>query len=242
MKRRNDVEALRAYKVICDKLSKSGFPPKLNVMDNEATAAVKRQIIKSGANHQLAEPNNHQVNAAERAICMWKNHFIAGSCSTDPDFLIGQWDKLTEQATMTLNMLRTSRLDPNLSAHAQLDGQFDYNKTPLAPPGTRALAFEDPGTRDSWAPHGKKAFVIGPAMEHYRSKKFHMPKTNATRITGTYELFPRHSKVPVISPTDTVAHAATELIDAIRHPNPTSPMPKLTPRHLNALRHLAKIF
>jgi hypothetical protein len=68
---------------------------------------------------------------------------------------------------MTLNLLQTSRLNPRLSAHAQLHGMFDFNRTPLAPPGTRALVFEDPKSRESWAPHGKEAWYVGPATEHY---------------------------------------------------------------------------
>ena len=43
---------------------------------------------------------------------------------------------------MTLNMLRTSRSDPSKSAYEVLEGKFDYNKTPLAPPGTKALIYK----------------------------------------------------------------------------------------------------
>ena len=87
------------------------------------------------------EPHNHRVNAAEKSIQTFKNHFIAGLCTTDPDFPIQLWDALLEQAQDTLNMLRTSRINPKLSAYATLEGQFNFNQTPLAPPGTRALAF-----------------------------------------------------------------------------------------------------
>jgi hypothetical protein len=55
-----------------------------------------------------------------------------------------------------LNLLRTSQLNPKLLAHAQIYGLFDYNKMPLAPPGTQALIFEDPDTRQSGRPMAKK--------------------------------------------------------------------------------------
>ena len=87
------------------------------------------------------------MNAAERAIGTFKSHFIAGLATTDPKFPIRLWDQLLPQAELTLNLLRTSRINKNLSAYAQLDGMFDYNKTPLAPPGTRVLLFEDGTTK-----------------------------------------------------------------------------------------------
>ena len=40
---------------------------------------------------------------------------------------------------MTLNLLRPVRYNPKLSAYAYLEGQHDYNKVPLAPPGTRVI-------------------------------------------------------------------------------------------------------
>jgi hypothetical protein len=55
-------------------------------MDNEASAAVKRVIKQTQAAYQLVEPNNHRVNAAERAIRTFKNHFMAGLSSVNPAF------------------------------------------------------------------------------------------------------------------------------------------------------------
>jgi len=41
------------------------------------------------------------------------------------------WDKLLQQAELTLNLLRGSRMNPKLAAWEQLHGVFDYNATPL---------------------------------------------------------------------------------------------------------------
>ena len=105
--------------------------------------------MQTGANYQLVEPQNHRVNAAERAIQTFKHHFIAGLSSTNPKFPIALWDMLIPQAVLTLNLLQTSRVNPKLSVYAQLNGQFDFTRPPLAPPGTRVLLFEDPTTRKS---------------------------------------------------------------------------------------------
>jgi hypothetical protein len=65
-------------------------------------------------------------------------------------------------------MLRTSRINPKLLAATHIFGQHDFNRSPLAPPGTRIIAYETPGKRKNLAPHGQGGWYIGPALEHYR--------------------------------------------------------------------------
>ena len=102
--------------------------------------------------YQLVRPHNHRVLAAERCIRTFKNHFIAGLASTDPKFPFYLWDHLLKQAEITLNLMRNSRQNPQLSAYTHMYGIFDFNKTPIAPPGTKSVIFEDPDTRASWGP------------------------------------------------------------------------------------------
>ena len=64
--------------------------------------------------------HNHRANVAERAIQTFKNHFKAGLASVDEQFPIAEWDRLLDQAFLTLNLLRTARVNPKLSAHAYL--------------------------------------------------------------------------------------------------------------------------
>jgi hypothetical protein len=97
----------------------------------------------------------HRRNAAERAIRTFKDHFIASLCSLDQAFPLHLWDRLVPQAFITLNLLRASRFHPQLSAWAALNGNFEINRTPLAPPGIRVLlVHEKPAQRDSWSPAG----------------------------------------------------------------------------------------
>jgi hypothetical protein len=104
----------------------------------------------------------------ERAIQTWKIHFKAGLATCDPDFPLREWDKLIEQANITLNILRSSRSNPELSAWAFLFGEFNFNKTPLAPPGTRSIAHVDANNQQSWDLHGEAGWYVGPALNHYR--------------------------------------------------------------------------
>ena len=54
------------------------------------------------------------------------------------------------QAVTSLNLIRSARINPNLSSYAYVFRQFDYNKTPLAPPGTRVVAHDTPEKRAMW--------------------------------------------------------------------------------------------
>ena len=69
--------------------------------------------------------------------------------SLDPNFSIAEWDRLLPQIELTLNLLRVSHVNPKLSAYAYLNGQFDYNRTPLVPMGTRVIAHLKPDVRAS---------------------------------------------------------------------------------------------
>jgi hypothetical protein len=77
---------LHAYKTIHTRLTTAGLCPKLQRLDNEASLILKDFMTKEGIDYQLVPPGVHCCNAAERAICTFNNHFIAGLCSTDKNF------------------------------------------------------------------------------------------------------------------------------------------------------------
>jgi hypothetical protein len=153
MKSRSDTEAIRAYTKIYDELTAKGLKPTFQTMDNEASTALKHFLHSKDIECQLVAPHVHQQNAAERVIQTFKNNFITMPCSTDKQFPIHLWDRLIPQSAITLNLLRQSCLNPKLSAHAKLNGPFNYNATPIAPPGTRVIIHEKPDQRGLWLPH-----------------------------------------------------------------------------------------
>jgi hypothetical protein len=99
------------------------------------------------------------------------------------------WHRILPQAVITLNMLRTSRINPKLSAATHIFGQHDYKIAPMAPPGTVIIAHETPGRRQTWAPHGQDGWYIGPSLEHYRCYTAYITKTRSTRIVETVNFF-----------------------------------------------------
>lgn len=242
LRNRTDAEMLRGYDTAHATLTSHGLRPQLQILDNEASHALKSRIKANESSYQLVPPAVHRANAAERAIRTFKNHFIAGLSSVDPNFPLYLWDRLIEQALLTLNLMRTSRINPKLSAQAQLHGFFDFNRTPLAPPGTRILAHEKPSKRASWAPHGEDGWYIGPAPEHYRCYRVYIPKTRATRIVDTIEFFPHNSKMPHLSSADAAMRAAKDLTKALRNPHPATPFINIGDAQMEALSKLAEIF
>jgi hypothetical protein len=102
-----DDTILKAFDNVFQELKMKGLKPTFNVTDNQAAQAIKTYLNKENTKWQFVEPNNHRVNAAERAIQTYKNHFISGLCTTDKDWPLQLWDTLTQQALITLNLLRT---------------------------------------------------------------------------------------------------------------------------------------
>jgi hypothetical protein len=157
---------LRAFQVMEQELVARGLKPKLMKLDNEASKLLKTYLRQQNITFQLVPPYSHRRNSAERAIRSFKDHLIAGLCSTDKSFPMHLWDRLLPQAVITLNMLRTSRINPKLSATTHIYGQYDFNIAPKAPQGTRIIAHETPNRRRTWSPHGQDRWYIGPALEH----------------------------------------------------------------------------
>jgi hypothetical protein len=241
MKNRSDAEMIRVYCEVYEYLESKGFKPQFNVSDNECSKAIKAYIKEQEAGIQLVEPDNHWVNAAERAIQTFKNHFIARLATVDKTFLMQLWDELLPQAQDTLSLLRTSRVNKRLSAYAVLEGPFNYNKTLIAPPGTKAVIYNDPSNRTSWGRHGNDAYYLNRAPEHWRCYKFFTPETNAFWISGASTFFPTHCKMPAVDPDDTIRMAEQDLIIALQNSNPKAPV-DLEPRHNQALCDLSNIF
>jgi hypothetical protein len=184
------------------------FKPKLQTLDNEALAAFKNFFPANGVEHQLVPPHCHRRNAAERAIRTFKEHFVARISSLDPTFPLHLCDRLLPQAEITLNLLRTSRLHPQLSTAAHFHGFVDYNKTAFAPPGCKIISHEKPGKQRTWAPLRQDGCSLGPAMHHYRCQN--------VCIVYTLQFFPHNYQMPQLSSTDILIMAAKYIMNALQ--------------------------
>ena len=147
------------------------------------------------------EPHNHHVNAAEQAIQTFKDAFIADLATTDRDFPLQLWVKLAPQVQDTLNLIQESQINPAILVYEVLNGPYNWDRCPLAPPGCKAVIYKAPAVRGLWASRarGTDAWYLGPLADHYWCNVYYVPERHAYRISGSAELFPRHCQVPNLS-------------------------------------------
>ena len=136
------------------------------------------------------------------------------------------WDRLLDQAPITLNLLRGSRVTPTLSAQAQLQRAFDFNHTPLNPQGTRMFIHEFPNKRGTWSPHAFFSFYTGSATKHYRCYKVWVLDNGSmnalqTHYYGSQHKFHHHTRPQLTLPTLPPPQLNTYFM----------PWGKTTPRH-----------
>ena len=136
IKTRQAEELTASWKTLFLKLQINGHAPELHILDNEYSEELRKAFNIYQVTFQLDPPHVHHRNAADRAIQKWKNHFLAGITTLDPNFPIQEWERLLLQYDITLNLLQSSHRQPNISAYSVTFGNFNFNQTPLAPPGT----------------------------------------------------------------------------------------------------------
>ena len=91
------------------------------------------------------------------------------------------------QATLTLNILRNYCFNPKFSSHASLYGILHYNKTPLAPLGTRVLFQYSTTNHRTWETRVTYGWYISPDLEYNRCVELYTLSTHSTIIAGTVE-------------------------------------------------------
>jgi hypothetical protein len=117
-------------------------------------------------------------------------------------------------------MLITSRINPKLSASTHIYGQYDFNRAPMAPPGTIIIAHETPNRRRTWANHDQDGWYIGPALEHYQCYTVYINKTGEESVVEIVDFVPESFKLPFPSTQYLATKAETELAHALLHPQP----------------------
>ena len=164
-------------------------------MDNKPSSTLEEAFDKYKVKWQY-------VNLADRAIQIFNNHFKAGLATCDPKFPLDQWDLLLEQAEMTLNMLRSTRINNKLSAYAYLHGEFDFNATQLALPGTKVVVHKKKGQQKTWELNGESAWYTGSAMQHYRNLSYYYLRTKMVKASNTMVFLPHDFKFPEVNLKD----------------------------------------
>jgi len=113
MPSKNDGAMIAAFTDILATLNACGYAPALNVMDNKCSKAVKAHIRSNKMDIHLVPPHNHRVNAAERAITTFKEHFISALATVNKDCPLQLWDNFLPQVELTLNLPTILATGPN---------------------------------------------------------------------------------------------------------------------------------
>jgi len=206
-----------AYKTQFDFLESKGYKIKLNMMDNQCTKQIKKILTDNICELMLVEPHNHHVNAAERAIQTFKDHFISPLTTTNSKFPLQLWDKLTSHVKTTLNLMRASQSNHSVLTYEAIWGPYDWNRFPLAPPGCKAVIYESPAARGLWGSRGTDAWYLGPSLDHYRCNHYFVPETRAYHISGLAELFPQHCQVAFMSTNDHMKELMHKVVSTLKN-------------------------
>ena len=124
-KNRSAGEMVKAHNAIVKKLHENNIKPSLMILDNECSKEMKQAIKLNEMRFQLVPPQDHRRNATEKAIQIFKDHFVAVLCGTDASFPMRLWCQLLSHAEKQLNMLRKSKTNDKISTFEQLYGVHD---------------------------------------------------------------------------------------------------------------------
>ena len=212
-----DHHRIPAYDILMNRLKRRGLTVDMQFTDNEVSAKFLHNITEVWkCNFQKVPPDMHRRNKAERAIRTFKAHFITILACVDQGFPRNRWDLLLPQAEITINLLRQSSLQPSISAWEHFNGPFNFDATPLGPPGCKIIAHAKGSTRLSWDYRGHMGFYVGPALEHYRCHKIIKTSTSAVIISDTVVFQHPTLSVPTLTTTDRIIHCLRALTIAVR--------------------------
>jgi len=94
--------------------------------------------------------------------------------------------------------------------------KYDFQAHPICIYGMRAIVYESPNDRATWANHGVDGFYIGPEIRHYCCWEFYIPKTKQTRTSDTVQWLPRAFQLPGSGPFHRFEAAYDDLRGAIK--------------------------
>ena len=214
-----------AYVKVHNIFVRGGSRPRIQGLDNECSDILKAYFKEEDIAYQLAPAYMHRRNAAERAIQTFKDHFKAVLCGCDPRFPMHFWCHLIPQTVLTLNLLRTSRLNPKHSAWSCLHGPFDYNAHPIAPLGTHVIMHQKPGQRLTWAPSGIDGWYVGPDFERYRCYTCISWRTSKVVHPDTVAWFPHQVPMPTSSTTEILSQVVADFTEALVAYDPSALLP-----------------
>ena len=141
---------MRLYQKLIDILREKVIQPKLHLLDIKCSEEFKEVIKYNGMKYQLVPPHDHRQNIAEKAIQVFKDHFVLVLCVTDKNFPLQLWCQILPHTEHQLNLLHKSRVVPTISAFAHMYGLHYYNSHSLSPLVCEFKMHIIPSGRKTW--------------------------------------------------------------------------------------------
>ena len=131
-------------------------------------------------------------------------------------------------------------MNPKLSSWAYCFGNFNFNATPLAPPGTKNLLHLKSKVRGvSWSYHGEEGWYISPSLVHYRCVKCFIPKTSRTHDADTVQFFLHKIPIPSFTTEALLRQTAVDMVSLLTSPPSLTPALQYGDSTQNALLQIA---
>ena len=120
---------------------------------------------------------------------------------------------MIHQTDLTINLLRQSTLNPNISAWEYFQGHFDYKATPLVPLGCPLMINHKASNCKSWDYIGREVWSVGVALDHYQCQWIIPHNTKVDKISDTVELRHQTTTTPMVNPKDRILHGLKTITD-----------------------------
>ena len=219
MKSRTQGAYTAAFTALYSFYKSKGKRPKYQCLDNEVSTSVNELFADPDIDVevQFVPPSQHRANIAERAIRHAKNTIIAMVAAVDENLDPRvRFERVLPQAEIVINHLKACTRIPSITAWEGMhNSKYDFQAHPICIYGMRAIVYESPQDRGTWANHGVDGFYIGPEIRHYRCWEFYIPSTNRTRTSDTVQWLPQAFQLPGSSPIHRFEAAYDDLREAI---------------------------
>ena len=140
----------------------------------------------AASDNAMAMPEQEQGNVKTKKVCMmvkladrWMASDHTGvlprvstrgnKCiaSVPPGFPIAYWCQLLDQVNLSVNIVRPFWQNPKLSAWVGIEGEYHFDSTPIAPPGSAMLMQIKPSDCTTFGLNAKKTWYMGPCFQHF---------------------------------------------------------------------------
>ena len=120
MKNKTEGEKILAQRMAMVRMKHQGIFPKHQVLDNDISAAYRKEIWATHMKFQLVPPYDPRCNLEEKAIQTRKDHFIGVMSGTAATLPVQLWYQATTQAERRFLLLPQSHVHPEVSAYTQV--------------------------------------------------------------------------------------------------------------------------